>query len=272
MNFLKTISPISNSSKVNLSGREKKYITCLQLVQKVLERELKVTLDREYFILLGRVSSFIDKSLDALDLHSKHKLAQNYEQLFDDIVAAESFSAFVLILDEWITNLSINNSSRDGDLNALYHFIQIQKKLELTTRLKSFGIQIITLSICKQESIDSDEILATLRAEGQEVITLLRDYLFSCYGIQPKIIKALSLLTDYEQILNLADDFLDISKDRKEGKLHSQLPFTHIFHLGFNCVSKVLTTSWKYPRQCFYYYPFLSVYFLLNFRRRYTSS
>ncbi|MGB1039120.1 MAG: hypothetical protein ACPGYY_10790, partial [Bacteroidia bacterium] len=125
---------------------------------------------------------------------------------------------------------------------------------------------IISISIRQELAESSAEITALLKQEGQLVIKLLESNLKQFTSNYSGLKKTINLLTEFEQILNLGDDFLDVNKDFQKRKLNNRHNVFHRFTIMKLLSYKVLQTFFKNPIKCLYYYPKCSIYYLLHSR------
>ncbi|MGB0850165.1 MAG: hypothetical protein ACPGTP_02890, partial [Bacteroidia bacterium] len=218
-----------------IQDRDKKYITCLRLVELVVNREIGSILSEDYYENLGRVASFIDRSLDALTLTQKAKLLEDFNSLFAHLIDSENQERFNALVLQFIVRNGIDLNYTLSELYAVRTFIQFQKKHQLVSELQSFGKNIISISIRQELAESSAEITALLKQEGQLVIKLLESNLKQFTSNYSGLKKTINLLTEFEQILNLGDDFLDVNKDFQKRKLNNRHNVFHRFTIMKLC-------------------------------------
>ena len=243
---------------------DKKYITCLKLVEHIVNRELGTVLDSKYYHNLGRVSCFIDTSLDSLTLVQKAVLLESFDDLFDELSAFDNLENFNRHVINYIKENELGLACSLPELRALHSFVLFQKKHQLLDQLKSFGKQIISISIRQQLAVSSDELITLLKQEGEQVIQLLRSNLILFTAKHKKLENTIRLLTYFEQILNLGDDFLDVRKDIHNERIRVKSSIQHRFRLLMMLIVQISKTFFKNPLKCLYYYPKCSFFYLIH--------
>lgn len=252
----------SQLSPSAILARDKKYITCLRLVEHIVNRELGAILSSGYYKNLGKVSSFIDRSLDSLTLSQKAILLEGFDDLFHNLISAQCQEDFNSMVFKQIDRNQFNLHCTLTELYALYRFVSYQKELGLLVELKSFGKSIISVSIRQNLAVSSIEITTLLEQEGKLVIGLLESNLAHRCNSANNLKQTIALLTRFEQILNLGDDFLDVRKDINTGRISIQKSIHHRLILFAKLTSQIIRTFTKNPLKCMYYYPKCSFYYL----------
>lgn len=252
--------------RLEIQDRDKKYVTCLRLVELVVNRELGSVLTRDYYENLGRVASFIDRSLDVLSLTQKAKLLEEYDSFFLKLIRTKNQEAFNALIFQFLDSNKIELSYSLRELSSVRTFIQFQKKQDLISELRTFGKSMISISIRQELADSSAEITALLKQEGRLVVKLLESNLKPFTSEYITLRETIDLLTDFEQILNLGDDFVDVNKDFRNRKLNDRNPIFHRWTLMKLLCFKIIRTLLKKPLKCLYYYPKCSIYYLVHSR------
>lgn len=255
-----------NDEIAEILARDKKYITCLHLVELVVNKELGVILNRDYYENLGKVASFIDRALDSLKLRQKARFLEDFDRIFTQLTASENQLEFNSLIFRIIDQYSVVIRPTVDELQSLRTFIQFQKKYNLLEHLNSFGKNIISISIRQELASTSSEIAALLKQEGKLVIGLLESNLIQFTANIKSLNQTIDLLTDFEQILNLGDDLLDVKKDINANRINLKITLMHRVRLFILLGSQIIKTFLKNPMKCLYYYPRCSVYYAINSR------
>lgn len=256
---------LSKSEEVKILARDKRYVTCLRLVELVVNRELGNLLHTDYYENLGKVASFIDRSLDTLKLSQKANLLEDFDSIFLKLTNSKNQEQFNEHIFGFIAVNKIQISYTLKELYAVRSFIKFQKKHSLLDELQTFGKKIIIVSIRQELALSSSEIITLLKQEGKLVLELLQSNLRQYTSEFKKLNQTIGLLTDFEQILNLGDDFLDVNEDIRKGKISARYSIFHRWNLMRLLCIQIVKTFFKNPIKCLHYYPRCSTYYLLNY-------
>lgn len=253
----KTWSDISN-----ISARSKKYVTCLQMVHQILERELGVTCGIQVFNQLGFVASVIDLHLDKLSLTEKEQMLSGYGQLFNILWNQEEYLLFKLEISAFLEHQNFDTMGDALYLQDLYLFVQYCKNHGLKSMLFDFGHTIIGCAIQKHKVTSTKEVALVLRQEGEAVIFFLKQMLHSECKDYLNFDDTMGLLQEFEHILNLADDTIDVSSDRRRGLINKQIGKIHQPILVVYLITQLANTILRFPKKSLYYGPKLTWYFI----------
>jgi hypothetical protein len=247
-----------------ISVRAKKYITCLQLVQRVISRELQTDISLSLFNQIGIVAGFIDQHLDALDKTQQQTLAEHYDELFNILWRAEHYLLFKYEVCTFVAQNKYEFTCESLHIKDLYMFMQHCKSENLEEGLRHFGKCIINCALQKREASTSYKLQLILKKEGQAVVSLLHALLKSTCGSNSKLPNTLNLLTHFEHLLNLADDTLDAGSDRRKGLVNHRLGLFHGMYMAFALFIQLIKTFGRFPLKMMYYAPRLSWQYLRN--------
>ena len=242
----------------------RKYTVCLHLVKKVLDKELATSLSPSLFHTIGSVACFIDQQLDSLCLAQQKQLAENFDDLFNDLWQSKYLFHFSQTIIQYNRKHNLECSCTSASITSLFTFVNYCKERELKEELRFFGKQIIEITIRKQNCTSTAAIVKTLRAEGKAVVYLLENLLVRDWGTYSKFNQTISYLAYLEHILNLGDDTLDAPRDAKNGILNSALSKLHPIKMAGYLVAHICKTCILHPIKTCYYATTLTLYYLRN--------
>ncbi|MEN8732432.1 MAG: hypothetical protein ABF321_07660 [Bacteroidia bacterium] len=251
-----------------IAPRSLKYITCLEMVQIVLERELRTEMDHDLFNHLGLASCFMDQYLDELTYEQQVNFRSYYTELYESLWECVSYEQFYESIKNFIANHALFIPSNALRVSEVYALIAYCKSLGIKEDLKNFGYEIISCAIAKHKAIKSTEIRSILVSEGEAVLQLLNVLLTNAYGENPTFSNTLNYLKHLEHILNLGDDTLDVKQDKIRGKLNKAVSWTHRIYLAKYLFVKIIKTIAQHPMKSAYYFPVLSFYYFNKTRLR----
>lgn len=244
-----------------LSSRSRKYVTCLQMVHTIIHREISEEISIDLFNQLGIVAGFIDQHLDDLELGQQRELLVLYDALFDRIWDIEHYLIFRNEICQFVEQQKFVFSCEAIHLKDLFLFIQHCKAKEIKSEVSIFGKTIIAIAIQKQEATESSKLIGLLRNEGQAVVSLLRSLLYRDYSHEETFESTLLFLQDLEHILNVADDTLDTTADKRKNLISSNLGPFHRWKMLKHLTIQMMKTIKKYPLKTVQYGPSLTWYY-----------
>ena len=249
------------SDNLKISSRSKKYVTCLQMVHKVLSREISENISLEQFNHLGIVAGFIDQHLDQLSIDEQRILLLHYDRLFDKLWDVNHYLIFRNEICEFVEQHQFVFNCEGIHLKDLFLFLQHCKSLAIKDDIQSFGRSIINIAIQKQEATKSNALIDLLRLEGEAVIGLLKALLYKEHNNSKSFKPTLNLLRRLEHILNVADDTLDINADRKKNIINPNVSALHRLNMIRHLVGQIAGTIISFPIKTAYYGPRLTWYY-----------
>ncbi|PCJ63718.1 MAG: hypothetical protein COA58_15355 [Bacteroidetes bacterium] len=249
------------SEQTELTPRSRKYVTCLQMVHKVLSQEISESISIHLFNQIGLVAGFIDQHLDELNIQQQKCLLFNYDELFTQLISANHYIIFKHEICNFVEQQKFEFHCEALHLKDLFIFIQHCKDLGIENKLSHFGKRIIEIAIAKQTASSTQNLIQELKSEGEEVIKLLGSLLYVKHGQNSSFSSTLKLLTNLEHILNVADDTLDVASDKKRGIVSTNLGPFHQLKMGKHLVIQIIRTIALYPLKTMYYAPRLTWYY-----------
>lgn len=248
----------------SLPIRSTKYVTCLRMVRKVLVRELKTDFSIELFDRLGLVAGFIDQHLDELSHNEQNVLFSDYHDLFNLLWEQSYYILFKHEICSFVDRHNFVFNCEALYLKDLFLFIQYCKATDIKKDIYNFGQTIIHTALRKHSASTTESLVRELQNEGEAVIQLLRVLLDTKVSSITEFEKTLSLLTELEHILNLADDALDVKSDMRQGLINPELGPLHQLKMHYRVIKQIIKTIVLYPLKTMYYAPRLTWYFILN--------
>lgn len=252
------------TAEATISSRSRKYVTCLQMVHCIISREVSADIPIDLFNQLGIVAGFIDQHLDELNIDEQRRLLAQYDKLFEKLWTIDHYLVFRNEICQFVEQQNFVFNCEAIYLKDLFLFLQHCKTEGIKSNIQSFGKAIISIAIDKQEVTKSDTLIQLLRMEGEAVVGLLRALLQNNYGEHTTLEPTLQLLQELEHILNLADDTLDVTTDKRNNRISATLGPLHRIRILKQVTLQILKTIKSYPRKTLGYAPRLTWFYFKN--------